>query len=263
MINKEYIELMNRDIDGVISPADRTKLRQFLDASEEGRTYYEGLVLASSELSRLTPELPPADLKRSVMAQVSAYHAGRARYHRPEHNLVDRLFNWLAAHPALGVTSGAVGGALATIIITSASGWLGGPSLVEVTGTLVRQGSPNQQSLVSCSLSAGPTSAVIATDRAGDQVVMRVRINSDGTTPQIRLTFDQSDLSLDRIFEGDRPSAAVDATPGVISISPASGTEYSIIFRDRSESVSSIHVSVSDGSFSADQDIATGISVRR
>lgn len=262
MVSKEYIELMNRDVDGIISPADRTKLRQFLDANEEGRTYYEGLVLAASELSRLTPEPPPADLKRSVMAQVTAYQAGRARYHRPGHNPVDRLFNWLAAHPALSVTSGAVGGALATIIITSASGWLGGPSLVEVTGTLVRHGSPNQQPLASCTLSAGPTSAVIAVDRVGDQIVMRVVANSH-CTPQIRLSFDQSDLSLDQVFEGDHPSTAVDASAGVISIAAASGTEYRVTFRDRSENISSIHVSVSDGSFSADQDVATGRSEGR
>src|SRR3990172_7814324 len=75
MIDQTLFELMNREIDGDITTAERQYLREELGRNAEARTEYDRLVLAALALRRVPRVAPPGTLKTSVMADIHRWHA--------------------------------------------------------------------------------------------------------------------------------------------------------------------------------------------
>lgn len=78
MIENRYIELMNREIDGVNSPEESAALRAHIDANEEARRYYEDLCGVSNVFAAAGDVTPPKDLNREIMRAVAEHEAVRA-----------------------------------------------------------------------------------------------------------------------------------------------------------------------------------------
>jgi hypothetical protein len=80
MIEKHFIELMNREIDGVNSPDESMALQTYLKSSEEGRRRYEELQGVVRMFSAAGDITPPSHLDRTIMASIverEATHGAR------------------------------------------------------------------------------------------------------------------------------------------------------------------------------------------
>ncbi len=67
MIDKKYIELMNREIDELISPDEKQHLHNYLSENPEAREYYDGLLSATQALDRLPEPVISDNLNKRIV----------------------------------------------------------------------------------------------------------------------------------------------------------------------------------------------------
>ena len=70
MIDKKYIELMNKEIDRVITPGEKQELHNYLSVNEAARNYYDGLLSAVDYAENLADFNPPENLKKRIMNSI-------------------------------------------------------------------------------------------------------------------------------------------------------------------------------------------------
>jgi hypothetical protein len=81
-MNRDYRTLIHLEIDGVISPEDKTRLLRFLETNDEARREYESLMKLSTKL-RSSGELePPQWMKTRILNSLPDYPD--TNNHKPE-----------------------------------------------------------------------------------------------------------------------------------------------------------------------------------
>ncbi len=91
MIEEKYLELINREIDHMISPRQSKKLRKYLKHNPDAQRYYADLLVISKEFSQVKIVEPPQNLKKNI---VNALPVGKyTKYERQ--NVFQRYFETL------------------------------------------------------------------------------------------------------------------------------------------------------------------------
>jgi hypothetical protein len=70
MVEEKYIELMNREIDGLNSREESAGLKKILRANPEAERYYRELCFVAGVLSRAPEIQPPAELKAAIITSI-------------------------------------------------------------------------------------------------------------------------------------------------------------------------------------------------
>jgi len=71
MIEKEYIELINKDIDKVINASEKEKLQNYLIKNPDAQAYFEDLRLLNNYLNRIPDPEPPAGLSKRIINSIN------------------------------------------------------------------------------------------------------------------------------------------------------------------------------------------------
>lgn len=71
MISKEYIELINKDVDKIISPAEKEKLQKYMINNPEARNYYDDLQLLSAYMEKIPEKTPPNGLIQRITNSIN------------------------------------------------------------------------------------------------------------------------------------------------------------------------------------------------
>ena len=166
-IDSKIVELINADVDGEISPADKQELEAALAANPEAQAMHAEL----SGLGRALNELPdldsPPHLKHAIMASLPAAQKEPPR---------ESWFRSLLAAPALGYVGMFVAGALLTLSLVS-SDQLSDRAFTDVTGLV---------GTMSSDVPDGPEVRVTHIDRP--EVAGRVSMRNSG--PLVIVDFD-------------------------------------------------------------------------
>jgi hypothetical protein len=72
MIEEKYIELMNREIDGLLNQGESVELRRYLDRNPEANRYFDELHGVAQLLSQAEKLDPPIGLKREILSSLQA-----------------------------------------------------------------------------------------------------------------------------------------------------------------------------------------------
>ena len=70
MIDKRYIELMNREIDNLNTPAEKQDLHHYLDENIESREYYDELLAADQALMQVPEPVVPNNLEKRIINSI-------------------------------------------------------------------------------------------------------------------------------------------------------------------------------------------------
>jgi hypothetical protein len=70
MIDSKYIELMNKEIDNVITKEERIKLHEYLASNEYAKGYFNELLLTNNYLNEIPDEDPSENLKKSIINSI-------------------------------------------------------------------------------------------------------------------------------------------------------------------------------------------------
>jgi hypothetical protein len=92
MIDAEFVELINMEIDGVLSSRDRAKLRSYLESNPEAAEYYGRLNSTVAAIESVSDPEPPAHLEEKILAAVPFGHYPTAASARGFGARVERWF---------------------------------------------------------------------------------------------------------------------------------------------------------------------------
>ena len=91
MIDEKYIELMHKEIDGIIEPHEMDQLEKYMSDNDEGRHYYEDLMQTANLLKDFPSVSPPKGLKKQIMESLD-WSRYQRKTKRPD--LFSILSNW-------------------------------------------------------------------------------------------------------------------------------------------------------------------------
>ena len=132
-INLEINALVQADIDGVITPEERSRLQEHLDASEEVRAFYVDCQRLSQALDDLEELDPPPGLDNSILSQ--AQELGQ----HPEENSEGgwrSLFSIWFKYPVLHYATAFLIGALVTTLFSERAGETNFGQAMSLAGTM-------------------------------------------------------------------------------------------------------------------------------
>ncbi|HKI78591.1 MAG TPA: hypothetical protein VKA26_08635 [Ignavibacteriaceae bacterium] len=69
-LDKQYIELINKEIDHIISPDEKIKLDKYLSENKFAKEYYEELRLTEDYLDKLPVPAPSENLKKQIINSI-------------------------------------------------------------------------------------------------------------------------------------------------------------------------------------------------
>jgi hypothetical protein len=176
MNERKLTELMNKVVDGVATPKDERRLREYLDADPVARREFDELMQLSKDLGQVEQFSPPTGFRDRVMATLPQVHA-RKRDWAASRNWREGIFTWLFANPLRPLAIGAGAGIAATAIFFIGTSRLTSPELSNIVGTI---GSPDRGIVVTpvdVQLSAGLASATIRA--SGDTHAVRLGAHLD------------------------------------------------------------------------------------
>ena len=70
MIDNKYIELMNKEIDNVITSDEKIKLHDYISSNEAAKEYFNELLLTNKYMSELSDGNPPENLKKRILNSI-------------------------------------------------------------------------------------------------------------------------------------------------------------------------------------------------
>ncbi len=88
MIDKKYIELMNREIDHFITTGEKNDLHQYLSDNREAREYYDDLLSTSHALNQIPETDVPENLARRIINLIDFSRYQNNSQKKRSHNFI-------------------------------------------------------------------------------------------------------------------------------------------------------------------------------
>jgi hypothetical protein len=251
MIDQAILDLINKQIDGVCTPEESSRLQEILRTDPEAKKMHGDLQFLTEQMDSLSPAEPPRTLKPAILRALDARH-------RP-HHAKTAAAGWFAGwnvRPVLAAAGGAIAGIALYVVISSAIA-PSGVSDVDLSGTLILHGS-------NASFTPGPalqvrngeTSATIETNYSDGLCLLRLRVDSPaGVSATLRI--DPETVRLEAVRPIGNPAAAISVRTGEVHMDHALSGGLAVLVAVTSSPLPPSHLTlVSDGKVLFDEDIA-------
>jgi len=244
MIDKRYIELMNKELDGVNTPDESAALRSFLSSSEEARQTYDELRGMAGMFAAAGEVTPPRAMKRAIMAAIAEREALRGA-RRAEHW---RFLDVLTPRKkiACSFAAGAAFGLVALIIVLSAMPQMSELDRKDLYGTLAgRRSSESVIASESIPIDAADISGRV-TAQYGDNS-LTVAIDLDAPQEIEVVLSPAGRLPVESFSAPSCGDYDVRTETGGVVFRAASGCNFTVTFGDEAGAHPSVNIAVSAG----------------
>lgn len=241
MINrKRLIELINKEIDGVISTEDLKELKTALVEDESARKLYDQINQATRELEKCTTVEPPSDLKANVLSSIDT------NKYAPQKNtgfadIAQSITAKFRAGYAWSFTSGLAVGAI--VLALSLGGFSDKLNFNEnqLTGTIILQDKIQGEVILDDTIDIDGVSGKIIGKTDGNIVWITLEIESTGP---IDIKFDYFDGKIEPIGINNTLACLKEVTKGENSLymKHAGIGKYNIAFEQISEEKPNISI---------------------
>jgi hypothetical protein len=203
-------DLLNRDVDGAVTEADRQRVGRLLKSSAEARRFHAELTRLSSLLDGVPEAVPPVHLANRIRAAV---HAGESPAHPRSGSWREKMIALL--HPPTSLRYGSVfaGGLVAGVLLFMAF-------LQPLDNASVPDGAATGSILArteSINVAAGGASGSVRVVRLGGASELSIRITL-ARGIMTRFSFDPSRISLKGIRGPETPSGSLTVREGVVEL---------------------------------------------
>ncbi len=257
MNNQQHIELMNRVVDGLATPAEQAELRALVERDPVARQYFDSLVLASAELAKSSRLTPPIALKQNIMVEIGSVKRPVARRVASEQDWLTSLSKLWHKSTSFHLVAGSLAGATAVVLLVSVFSWNNQVPHSQLQGSLVKPSDSKAMILSSGTISAGSSAAELKVSRAGNTLTINVLTNSPDVAKVI-VGYDHKDLVLSAVTANTKPIEPRVSGDQLEFVSTP-GTTYQLVLKDTSGSISTLNVAITDDNLTARQEISTGV----
>ncbi len=239
MIDSKTEDLINRDIDGVLSPKETNRLNEYLSNDPEAQNYYNGLVNLSQMLEQVEEVDPGPNLKKNILNSIPVQKYQNEENRERTLSLSGWRFH-LNYRLTLAFALGLIVGIFTYSFFTD-SPLNNNSSLV---GTILLNDSdskfkPADQSKISLQ----EVNGTISTQYTKDAVVLRIDLTTQSEIELI-VEFDESDLR----FAGFQPqkysAGQINVSSNELKLVHKGRHDYVLIFEDKTSTVSQFIVKI-------------------
>jgi hypothetical protein len=244
MIDKRYIELMNKELDGVNTPGESAVLRSFLSSSEEARRMYDELRGVAGMFAAAGEVTPPRDMKRAIMAAIAGRETLREARRAERVHFLD-IFT-PRKKVACSFAAGVAFGLVALIIVLRAMPQVSELDRRDLYGTLAgRRSSESVIASESVSIAAGDISGRV-TAQYGDNS-LTVAIDLDAPREIEVVLSPAGRLPVESFSAPSCGAYDVRTDTAGVAFKAASGCNFTVTFRDEAGAHPSVNIAVSAG----------------
>ncbi|MDZ7291755.1 MAG: hypothetical protein ONB44_16085 [candidate division KSB1 bacterium] len=236
MIEEKYIELINREIDGVNSPQDTAKLRDYLAQNAEAKQLYDELVATANLLQAVEPS---PNLKKRVMSSI-----------RPDRYAVkERTFSWGSIRNvaqaffgapapqlkyAYAFAFGLMAGVCIYALLSSTSNQQASLDMRDLTGTMIwREATGKFERADSATADLDIGHASILVQYAASSVIAELNINTSQEV-KAQLEFEENDLGFSAISMLNKETIpALSVNENSVQLINRGNNNYVIAFKDK------------------------------
>ena len=247
-IDSKIVELINADVDGEISPADKQQLEAALAANPEAQAMHAELAGLGSALNELPDLDPPPHLKHAIMASLPARQKEPAR---------ESWFRSLLAAPALGYVGMFVAGALLTLSLVS-SDQLSDRAFTDVTGLVgtIASDVPEGPDVQITRIDRPEVAGRVSMRNSGPLVIVDFDLVSSGPVDIVASYSDQT-VWFNGFAQLESPGASISAESGRVTMQIDGKRRYALFLQNPSDRDVAINLQFrSGGSVVYDTEVA-------
>ena len=203
MIDKKYIQLIHKKIDGEIGPEERSNLQDYLSQNAEARAVFKELMDATELMNRMPPVEPPREMIHRIMQSIDP---SRYRVKVKTGFRFSQVTSWFLApnrKPAYAFAMGLIIGFVlyAALIVVFFKGQ--SINLTDVYGTISNVDKKTIETVNTTPLNTPQLKGQIDLKRLEELIWFEISLQSDNRY-DLTLTFNEDDLK----FIAYRPSRA-------------------------------------------------------
>lgn len=226
-IDEKYTDLINADIDGEITPEEKTELEAFLAGSEEGRVLAAELRALSDTLDSVAMLDAPQHLRHVVMNSIPKP--------APEVPASPRFLQSLLAVPALRYAATFAAGVVMTIAIVD-SGKIQQGAFDDVTGLVgtisdTTQLGPGVDSEV---IHKSEVAGTVTLREAGEMLIIDFDVSTKGPV-DIVASYDDRSIWFNGFAQLESTGTSVSASDGEIKIQVDGKRRYAVYLHNSEE----------------------------
>jgi hypothetical protein len=246
MVDDHARELMNKELDGVNSPAESASLSRLLTQDPEAKGSFDDMRELQTLLGRVGTVEPPRPLHARIM---NALPAPREQHRAAfSWNRVMDAFRLPAAKPAFVLTllAGVIVGLTGTLLLTHRiSG--GDESISQVVGSALAFTPVTElTSVASTHVSVADAEFDLGLRRSSDAILIKI----DGSSRRnllIQVEFPGKELSLNSFHRFGGTGNGFLSSPGMVSLSAEGRTDVGFLFHAQTAPHQPVHVRLFDG----------------
>ncbi len=247
MIEKRYIELMNKELDGANTPDESAALRSFLASSEEARRMYDELRGVAGMFAAAGEVTPPRDMKRTIMAAIAGREAFRGARRAERRRFLDVLTVLTPRkRVACSFAAGAAFGLAALIILLRAMPQTGELDRKDLYGTLAgRRGAEDVIASESVSIETADVSGRVTARYLDTSLAVALDLDAP---QEIEVVLSPAGrLPVEGFGAPSCGAWDIRTDTAGVAFKAASGCNFTVTFRDEAGAHPPVNITVSSG----------------
>jgi hypothetical protein len=246
-IDPNIVELINADIDGEISPADRQELEAMLADSPEAQAMHAELSGLNSSLNELPDLDPPVHVKHTIMASIPKTEAQQRR---------SNMLQSLIAAPAMRYAAMFAAGSLITLTLVS-SDQLSDSAFNDVTGLVgtISSEVPDGPGVQSTRIDRPEVAGRVSLRSSGPLLIVDFDLVSNGPVDIVASYSDQT-IWFNGFAQLESPGASISAQSGRVTMQIEGKRRYALFLHNAGDRNISINLKfMSQGQIIYDTDV--------
>lgn len=225
-IEAKYVDLINSDLDGETSDAERAELAAYLEANPEALAMQAELAELCGTLDAVAPVEPPTHLKYAIMESLK----------KPPTRRPARVSGWrtIYAAPMLRHAAAFTAGSILTFALFS-SNQLSDQAFDDVTGLVgtISETVPTGSGQGSINLTSNEIAGTVSVHNAGALKVIEFNLSAEGPV-EIVASFSNLDLWFKGFAQLENDNASIVADEGVVRMRMQGRNRYAMYLQHAS-----------------------------
>jgi hypothetical protein len=255
MVEFKYEELMERSVDGTLSPEEQAKLDNYLETHPNALQYYENIKRTKSVLDKVPQHAPPTEMTQNIMAAVRS-RSSRAEEKRNIFELIrDKFRSGITWKYAYSFVAGALCGIVILMVSLNVSETQVPIDPTLVSGTMLTSQWPDNIPISEeRNFNLGVSHITMALKLTEDFVILDMDITSSNEVT-VDVVYNVDDMSFSGIWEPRRFKGDISLQDGKVTLSQQSGGSYMLLFVNAIHDTSKLIIKVVSGDASHTEEI--------
>jgi len=230
MIDKKYIELMNKEIDGEITTIEQQRLHSYLSANPEAQKFHDELCQTSELLSKMPGVAPAPNIKKYVMNSIDLTRYSKATKPGRLKSLVANLLVKPSPKLAYAFALGILVGILVYSTLLENVIYKRGMDVTDFYGTIGVDEKAGFKTIQTIPIVLSEIDGTIAIKRLENIVVIEADLSTQQET-EMRIEYDKTHLEFSHFSSGSRSKIAIDFGGNDVRASALGDMQYRLFFK--------------------------------